>query len=107
MFGPKRHVLSRDAFKTDFILTSVEPNYAYQDNQRTNEVNGQKCIVAMPGYGYDKLTIKLPLDVEVDPDLIGKAVDFPDFAAKAYYMNGREGYSVSASSVIAAKGMKT
>ncbi|MCC8356900.1 MAG: hypothetical protein LJU34_03475 [Oscillospiraceae bacterium] len=59
--------------------------------------------MVLPGYGYDRLVVKLPLGTEVDESLIGQAVDFADFSARVYVLDGRVGYSATATAVTAAK----
>lgn len=103
MLDPRRVPLTRQAFVGLMILVALSPAYAYVNGKKTDKVTAVRAEVVLPGYGYDRLVVKLPLGTEVDESLIGKAVDFTDFEARVYVMDGRVGYSATATAVTAAK----
>lgn len=102
MLDPRRVDFRRDAFPGDMILVSITDAYAYDDGKRTDQVIGVKCSVVLPSCNYERLNVKLPAGTKVDEDLIGNPVDFSGFVARIYAMDGRIGFSITATSVAAA-----
>ena len=103
MLNPCKINLSRQAFNGDMILVGLDDAYGYENGKRTDVVTAKRASVVLPAYGYERLTVKLPLDTEIDCNLIGKSIDFSDFAAKVYSIDGRIGFSVTATGVHLAK----
>ena len=106
MLDPRNLVLTRSAFVGDMILVGIDNAYVYDNGKRTDVISAVRCNVVLPAHNYERLAIKLPVGTEVDPRLVGKPVDFLDFAAKMYVMNGRTGFSVTATGIHAAKSDK-
>lgn len=102
MLDPRRVDFRRDAFPGDMILVSITDAYAYDDGKRTDQVIGVKCSVVLPSCNYERLNVKLPVNTPVAEDLIGNPVDFADFIARIYMMDGRLGFSASATGIAAA-----
>lgn len=103
MLNPCIVALSRSAFESEMVLTGFGHAYAYENGKRTDVPTAVRCNIVLPAYDYEKLSVKLPLGTEIDPHLVGKPVDFSDFSAKVYCINGKVGYSVTATAVMAAK----
>lgn len=95
----------RSAFRGAMILVGTSVGYAYENNVRTDTVSHVRASVVLPEMGYGRLEIKLPIGTEIDEQLIGKPVDFPDFAMRIYGRDrGGAGLSCTATSIRAAKG---
>lgn len=103
MLDPRKVDLDRHAFRGNMILVAVSDAYAYDGNQRTDVINAVRCAVLMPAYGYKRMSVKLPVGTTVEPTLIGKNVEFTDFVARVYSIDGRVGYTATASGVAIAK----
>ncbi|MCD8323083.1 MAG: hypothetical protein LUC89_09405 [Oscillospiraceae bacterium] len=103
MMDPRRVPLKRSAFMGQMILVDVGKSFVYVNGQRTDEVSAVRCDVVLPAYGYEHMSVKLPLDVQVDSGLVGKPVDFVGFEAKVYSLDGRMGYAATANAVTVAK----
>ncbi|MBQ6430887.1 MAG: hypothetical protein IJJ99_03300 [Oscillospiraceae bacterium] len=102
MIDPRNLELTRDVFPDEMLLVSVSNAYAYDGGQRTDIITGIRCCVVIPSLNYERLNVKLPKTAIVDDDLIGFPVEFSDFVAKIYVMNGRPGITATASAVYAA-----
>lgn len=100
---PRKIVLSRSAFESEMLLAGCDYAYAYENGKRTDVPTAVRCNVVLPVYGYERLSVKLPLGTEVDTSLVGKPVDFDGFQAKVYAVDGRVGFSVTATGIHAAK----
>lgn len=103
MLDPRKLDLDRHAFRGNMILVAVSDAYAYDGNQRTDVISAVRCTVLLPAYGYKRLSVKLPVGTVVEPTLIGKNVEFTDFSARVYSVDGRLGYTATASRVTLAK----
>lgn len=89
------------------VLDEVRPSYAYQNNERTDKVNGLKVTVVFPANRYEKLTVTVadPIDrlsavLDNAPAGTGVPVSFVNFAAKVYRdRSGDKSVSAKADSV--------
>ena len=104
MLNPAKVALDRAAFSGQMILVGVTDAFAYADGHRTDTITAVRCTVVLPDYSFEQLAVKLPVGTAVNESLLGKPVDFTDFFARVYSLNGRMGLSASATSVAAAKG---
>ena len=103
MLNPCTVTLSRSAFESEMVLTGFGHAYAYENGKRTDVPTADRCNGVLPAYGYERLAVKLPLGTEIDTNLVGKPVDFSDFSAKVYCINGKVGYSATATGIHAVK----
>lgn len=103
MLDPRNLDLTRSAFVGDMILVGIDNAYVYDNGKRTDVPAAVRCSVVLPSYNYKKLAVKLPLGTEVDTNLVGKPVDFDGFQAKVYCINGKVGYSATATGIHAVK----
>lgn len=102
MLDPRSVIFERDAFRGKMILIGISDAYAYAAGKRTDEITSVRCNVVLPDYNYERLAVKLPINTTVDKELIGNAVDFVNFAARIYMLDGRIGISATATAVVAA-----
>lgn len=87
------------------ILAEVRPAFDYKDGQRGNKVTGLKVTVALEKNGFDTLTVTVSNPEDRLSSLLEKGdgpvyVDFVNFTARLYTMNGRTDISAKADSVI-------
>lgn len=88
------------------ILTDFRPAYNYKDGKKLDELVGRKAVVVLPGNNYDTLTVTVADPVDFLSPILAKAsadkpvyVDFDDFQAHIYVMNGNAGVSAKASAI--------
>ena len=89
------------------ILTAFRPAYNYKDGQKIEtELVGRKADVVFPNNNYDTLTITVADPVDAVSPVLARAsaanpvyVDFDDFQARIYVMNGNAGISAKASAI--------
>lgn len=89
------------------ILTDFRPAYNYKDGKRVDtELVGRKAVVVLPSNNYDTLTVTVSDPVDAISTLLARAtaenplyVDFVDFTAKVYVMNGSAGISAKATAI--------
>lgn len=89
------------------VLDAVRPSYEFQNNQRTDKVNGLKVTVVFPGNRYEKLTVTVadPIDrlsavLDKTPAGTPVLVSFVNFTAKVYRdRSGDKAISAKADSV--------
>ena len=103
MLDPRNVILSRSVFESEMIFTGSGLVYSYENGKRTDVPTAVRCNVVLPAYGYERLAVKLPLSTEIDTNLVSKPVDFDGFRAKVYAVDGRVGFSVTATGIHAAK----
>lgn len=99
MINPCRINLPRQAFAGEMILANIDNAYSYEGGKRTDVVTAVRATVVLPAYGYDRLAVKLPVGTEIDSGVIGKAVEFSNFAARVYSIDGHIGFSATATGV--------
>lgn len=99
-----------DLFQDNFtkggrmILTEARPAYEYKDRKRTDKVIGLKVTVVLEKNGYDTLTVTVANPVDTLSALLGADkptvyVDFENFTAHIYTIDGRSDVSAKADSV--------
>lgn len=103
MLSPRNITLKRNAFEGEMVLVKIADVYAYENGKKTEEVTGVRCTCYLPAYDYEKLSVKLPAGAAVDPNLVGKSVEFPGFQGKVYCIDGKMGFSINADAIVAAK----
>lgn len=89
------------------VLEGVRVSYEYQNNLRTDKVNGLKVTVVLPANRYEKLTVTVadPVDrlsavLDKTPAGTPVMVAFVNFTAKVYRdRNGDKAISAKADSV--------
>lgn len=89
------------------ILTDFRPAYNYRDGQRVDtELVGRKATVVFPANSYDTLVVTVSNPVDAISPILAKAtaenpvyVDFEDFQARIYTMQGNTGVSAKASAI--------
>ena len=89
------------------ILTAFRPAYNYKNGQKIEtELVGRKADVVFPGNSYDTLTITVSDPIDGISPVLAKAtaekpvyVEFDDFQARIYVMQGNAGVSAKASAI--------
>lgn len=87
-----------DAYKTvgQAMLVGVSPAYEYENGKRTDNVIGYKYEVVMPQRAYDKISVKISGDLQIElPENETPFVAFEGLSLIPYWT--QQGYRISAS----------
>lgn len=76
------------------LLVEVAPTYAYSEGKRTNTVTGYRYTVAMPGHGFDKISVRIDGKQQIDAPDGYVEVTFQDLEIYIYWTP--TGYQVGA-----------
>ena len=86
-------------------LTAVNPYYKYDENkERTNIVEGYRYDVALGDHGFEKISVKIPGDKQLDaPDSGLFPVEFAGLEIRAYVIKGNPMITATAAKINKAK----
>ena len=83
----------------EVLLLDIKEQYAYENNQLTNKLDGYKCKCVLPKNGYEQLVVKIDTNPHISPDLITSGepikVSFENFEGKIYRDYQKNTYALS------------
>lgn len=89
----------------NFLLADITPSFAYENGERTKNIDGYRYHVVLPKLKMEKIGVKVPhkiplIDVEKEEIPVGMAVDFSNLQVGTYFSNGNINLKASADDVI-------
>lgn len=88
---------------TKFMLVDVNPYYKYENQERTDEIDGYKYSCVLPERKYQALNVKIKGEKRIELKSESVPVVFNGLLLKGYIMNGTFGVTAEANDVKAVK----
>ena len=86
-------------------MANVQPYYRYDESgNKTTDVEGYRYDIVLPDVGYEKVSVKIPGERQLDDSAIGTLVELNDLDIKVYVIRGELMITIKASKIVKAKG---
>lgn len=90
-------------FGKEFFLTSINPDWKYENGKRTDERNGTKYEVAIAALRLEKINVKIQGEQFLSDELLADKkmmkVAFDNLIAHFYVVDNRVGITATASAI--------
>ena len=80
-------------------LVDVTPAYEYQNNRRTDTIQGYRYAVALPEKGLDKINVRIDGDRQMEPPNGFVEVRFDNLEVFIYWSQGQPQVGAKATSI--------
>ena len=89
MLKPTDMIISTESIGNKLLLVDVKPRYEYSNNQRTNKIIGYGYIVVLPEKAFERLTVKIDGEQQIEVPDGYVEVNFTDLELYIYWYQGQ------------------